>query len=116
MIPLGSGVVRRLGEPVLFECSQSWRHETQHEATCHNRHIVAGFHRIVRLLPARSCVPRPLKSGSGTFPSPETGKSRSLDAVKLQSCVKAQNEDAVRASMKEADGLGINGTPALFIN
>lgn len=39
-----------------------------------------------------------------------------LDEAKLQSCVKAQNEDAVRASMKEADGLGINGTPALFIN
>lgn len=44
------------------------------------------------------------------------GQKHSLDAVKLQSCVKAQNEDAVRASMKEADGLGINGTPALFIN
>jgi len=39
-----------------------------------------------------------------------------VDAVKLQACVKAQNEDAVRASMKEADGLGVNGTPALFIN
>jgi protein-disulfide isomerase len=36
--------------------------------------------------------------------------------VKLQSCVKAQNEDAVRASMKQADDLGINGTPALFVN
>ena len=44
------------------------------------------------------------------------GQKHSLDAVKLQSCVKAQNEDAVRASMKEADGLGINGTPTLFIN
>src|SRR6202166_4584663 len=44
------------------------------------------------------------------------GQKHSLDAVKLQSCVKAQNEDAVRASMKEADGLGINGTPAMFIN
>jgi protein-disulfide isomerase len=39
-----------------------------------------------------------------------------LDVVKLQSCVKAQNEDAVRASMKEADELGVNGTPALFVN
>jgi protein-disulfide isomerase len=44
------------------------------------------------------------------------GQKHSLDAAKLQSCVKDQNEDAVRASMKEADGLGINGTPALFIN
>jgi len=44
------------------------------------------------------------------------GQKHNVDAVKLQACVKAQNEDAVRASMKEADGLGVNGTPALFIN
>ncbi len=44
------------------------------------------------------------------------GQKHNLDVVKLQSCVKAQNEDAIRASMKEAEGLGINGTPALFIN
>lgn len=44
------------------------------------------------------------------------GQKHNLDASKLQSCVKAQNEDAVRASMKEADSLGVNGTPALFIN
>jgi protein-disulfide isomerase len=46
----------------------------------------------------------------------QQGMKHSLDAGKLLSCVKAQNEDAVRASMKEADGLGVNGTPALFIN
>ncbi len=44
------------------------------------------------------------------------GQKHNVDAAKLQSCVKAQNEDAVRASMKEADDLGVNGTPALFIN
>ncbi len=44
------------------------------------------------------------------------GQKHSIDAVKLQSCVKAQNEDSVRASMKEADGLGVNATPTLFIN
>jgi len=44
------------------------------------------------------------------------GQKHSLDAGKLQSCVKSQNEDAVKASMKEAEGLGVNGTPALFIN
>jgi protein-disulfide isomerase len=44
------------------------------------------------------------------------GQKHSVDPAKLQSCVKDQNEDAVRASMKEADDLGINGTPAIFIN
>ncbi len=44
------------------------------------------------------------------------GQRHNLDAAKLQSCIKAQKEDAVRASMKEADGLGISATPTLFIN
>ena len=44
------------------------------------------------------------------------GQKHNLDVVMLQSCVKTQKEDAVRASMKEADDLGVNGTPALFIN
>ena len=46
----------------------------------------------------------------------QQGQKHNVDMAKLQSCVKAQNEDAVRASMKEAEGLGVNGTPALFIN
>jgi protein-disulfide isomerase len=44
------------------------------------------------------------------------GQKHKLDMASLQSCVKAQNEIDVRASMMEADGLGVNGTPALFIN
>ncbi len=46
----------------------------------------------------------------------EQGQKHSVDTVKLQSCIKTQNEDAVRASMKEADGIGVNATPTLFIN
>lgn len=44
------------------------------------------------------------------------GQKHNVDVAKLQACVKAQNEDAVRASMKEADGIGVNATPTLFIN
>jgi protein-disulfide isomerase len=44
------------------------------------------------------------------------GQKHNLDVAKLQSCVKAQNEDAVRASMKEGDDIGVNATPTLFIN
>jgi protein-disulfide isomerase len=44
------------------------------------------------------------------------GQKHSVDNAKLQSCVKAQNEDAVRASMKEAEGLGVDATPTMFIN
>ena len=44
------------------------------------------------------------------------GQKHNVDMAKLQSCVKAQNEDAVRASMKEGDSIGVDATPTLFIN
>jgi len=44
------------------------------------------------------------------------GQKHSLDTVKLQSCVKAQDESAVKASMKEAEAIGVEATPTLFIN
>ncbi len=44
------------------------------------------------------------------------GAKHNLDGDKLQACVKAQNEDAVRSSMKQADDIGVSATPTLFIN
>jgi len=44
------------------------------------------------------------------------GQKHNLDVVKLQSCLKAQDEGAVRASMKEGDGIGVSATPTMFIN
>lgn len=46
----------------------------------------------------------------------EEGQRRNLDAGKLQACVKAQNDSAVKASMAEAKSLGIEATPTLFVN
>jgi len=44
------------------------------------------------------------------------GQKHNLDVVKLQSCIKAQDESAVKASMKEAEGVGVEATPTLFVN
>jgi protein-disulfide isomerase len=44
------------------------------------------------------------------------GQKHNVDVVKLQACIRAQNEDAVKASIKEADDLGVSATPTLFIN
>lgn len=39
-----------------------------------------------------------------------------LDETHLNACIGKQDETQVRASAKEAEGLGIEGTPALFVN
>jgi protein-disulfide isomerase len=44
------------------------------------------------------------------------GQKHNLDSSTLQACVKAQNEDGVKASMGEASSLGISATPVLFVN
>jgi protein-disulfide isomerase len=43
------------------------------------------------------------------------GQKHNLDVVKLQSCIKTQDESAVKASMKEGDAIGVEATPTLFI-
>ena len=45
----------------------------------------------------------------------EAGKFN-LDSAKLQSCVKEQKSDAVTASVKEGDAVGVTGTPTMFVN
>lgn len=44
------------------------------------------------------------------------GQKHNVDTIKLQSCIRAQNDSAVKASMKEADGIGVEATPTLFVN
>ncbi len=44
------------------------------------------------------------------------GQKHSLDAAKLQACVKAQDDKAVRASQSEGDKVGVSATPAMFVN
>lgn len=44
------------------------------------------------------------------------GQRHNLDVPKLQACVKAQDEKAVRASMREAETVGVEATPTMFVN
>ena len=46
----------------------------------------------------------------------EQGKIFTLDAAKLDACLKKQDDSAVQASMKEAEKLGVEGTPYLFVD
>ena len=46
----------------------------------------------------------------------EQGKKNNVDATRLQACLKAQDDTAVKASAKEGDDLGVDSTPTMFIN
>jgi len=43
-------------------------------------------------------------------------QKHNLDVTKLQACVKAQDEKAVRASMQEGENVGVEATPTMFVN
>lgn len=44
------------------------------------------------------------------------GQKHAVDVEKLQSCIKAQDETAVKVSMKEAEAIGVEATPTMFIS
>jgi protein-disulfide isomerase len=46
----------------------------------------------------------------------DQGQKHQVDAQKLSACVQKQDETQVRASMAEADKLGVDSTPTMFIN
>lgn len=46
----------------------------------------------------------------------EQGQKHNLDQTKLQSCIKAQSDDAVKASVKEGESVGVSATPTMFVN
>jgi len=46
----------------------------------------------------------------------DVGQRHKLEAAALESCVKAQKDDAVQESVKEGSALGVQATPTMFIN
>jgi protein-disulfide isomerase len=43
-------------------------------------------------------------------------QQHNLDSAKLIACLKAQDQTAVKASLKEGDSVGVQATPTLFVN
>jgi protein-disulfide isomerase len=43
-------------------------------------------------------------------------EKRNLDIPKLQACMRAQDDKAVRASIKEGEALGLEATPTMFVS
>jgi protein-disulfide isomerase len=46
----------------------------------------------------------------------DEGKRQKIDSTVLAACIQKQDDSTVKVSMKEAEALGVDATPALFIN
>ncbi len=46
----------------------------------------------------------------------DIGKKNGADTTKLQACVKAQADGALKSSMAEGDSVGVSATPTMFVN
>jgi protein-disulfide isomerase len=46
----------------------------------------------------------------------EEGKKQKVDEAALSACIAKQDTTGIKASMKDAEALGVSATPALFIN
>jgi protein-disulfide isomerase len=44
------------------------------------------------------------------------GQKHNVDVAKLQSCVKAQDDTSIKASVQQGDSVGVNATPTFFVN
>lgn len=44
------------------------------------------------------------------------GESHHLDQTRLQACVKAQDDSAIKASVHQGEALGVEATPTMFVN
>ena len=72
----------------------------------HDKHHAAYVNALNGLLPEGD--KRPLEGQIAELDrlTLELGKKHSVDSAKLEQCVKTQNQDAVKASVQEAEGLG----------
>jgi protein-disulfide isomerase len=60
--------------------------------------------------------PLPLQQAEVDKIALDTGKRHAVDAATLESCVKAQSKTDLDASIKEAQDLGVEATPSIFVN
>jgi protein-disulfide isomerase len=44
------------------------------------------------------------------------GQQHSVDTLKLAACIKSQDDNAIKASIKEGDAVGVTATPTIFVN
>ncbi len=99
-----------------------WAMRAAIDTNCVGAHSQAGYWNLVDYIHAHAAdmggAEKSIAKANETLDTLaiDEGKRQNLNAGELKACVAKQDDSAVKASMKEASALGVEATPALFIN
>ena len=106
-----------------FPLSQHlWATRAAIDANCVGAQSTAGYWNLVDHIHAHASElggeEKSLDKAKATLDSlaREEGARQKVDATALSACLQKQDETAIHASVKEGESLGVDSTPALFIN
>lgn len=121
-------VFKEYGDRVLFiykdyplEEIHPWAIHAAVDANCLNAQAADAYWDYADYLHNNQHVVSAAKGREGQFEELDKqamleGQKHKLDEPKLQACLKAQDQKAVRASMSEGETVGVNATPTAFVN
>ncbi len=122
------GLFKEYGDRVLFiykdyplEEIHPWAVHAAVDANCLAAQNNDAYWDYADYLHSNPNIVRDAKAGDGQNAvldklATSQGQKHNLDVPKLQACVKLQDERQVRASMHEADAIGVEATPTMFVN
>lgn len=99
-----------------------WATRAAIDVNCVGAQSPAGYWNLVDYIHAHAAemggTDKVLAKANDTLDSlaRDEGKRQKLDAEKLNACIVKQDDSAIKASVKLGESLGVDSTPALFIN
>ena len=99
-----------------------WAMRAAIDTNCVGAHSAPGYWNLVDYIHAHAGdlggTEKSLSKANATLDglAMDEGKRQGMNAEVLKACLAKQDETAVKASMAEAAALGVDSTPALFIN
>lgn len=121
-------ILKEYGDRVLFIYKDyplaeihPWAIHAAVDANCLAAQNNDAYWELADYLHANQSIVNAGKGSEGQFDAVDratlvAGQQHNVDVVKLHACIKAQNDDAVKASIKEGDSVGVSATPTLFVN
>nr|WP_218892111.1 thioredoxin domain-containing protein [Granulicella arctica] len=99
-----------------------WAMRAAVDTNCVGAHSQTGYWNLVDYIHARAAemggADKSVTKANETLDklTEDEGKRQNLNADELKACIAKQDQTLIKASMKVGDALGVDATPALFVN